>query len=203
MLEFSDFSHGNGPDAQQRTMDCLVNNELQRPYAKNAEVVFNKREFVSKRYIGLVASSDAVTVVEGEIPSDQEDPITIIGDSTWKLQSGDRSSAYAVLHQRCVDHIRENKISGVVVKASAVPQGSARLALLTSAEVRGVLLAAAASVCENTKELSAASISRNYGDRKIAEYVADDDFWDEVTVGGNLRKTSREAAMLLVASKNS
>ncbi|TKD31678.1 MAG: hypothetical protein E5W98_28240 [Mesorhizobium sp.] len=156
-----------------------------------------------KRYIGFVASSDVVTVVEGEIPDGQEDPITIIGDTTWKLQKGHRASAYAVLHQRCVDHVRENKIEGVVVKASAVPQGSARLALLTSAEVRGVVLAAAASICENTRELSAASISRNYGDRKIAEYLADDSFWDEMTVGGDLRKTSREAAMLLVATRNS
>lgn len=159
--------------------------------------------FVPKRFIGLVASSDAVTVVEGQIPDAPEDPITILGDTTWKLQKGDRASAYAVLHQRCVDHVRENKIEAVVIKASAVPQGSARLALLTSAEVRGVVLAAAASVCRNTKEVSAASISRNYGDRKIAEYLADDAFWEEVTVGGNLRKTSRDAAMLLVATRNS
>ncbi len=136
------------------------------------------------------------------MPDLAADPITIVGDTMWKLQKGDRASAYAVLHQRCVDHVRENRIEGVVVKASAVPQGSARLALLTSAEVRGVVLAAAASVCGNTKEISAASISRNYGDRKMAEYLADDTFWDEVTVGMKLKKTSREAAMLLVATRN-
>ena len=157
-----------------------------------------------KRYIGLVASSDFVTVVEGEFPDSEDEPISIVGDTTWKVQKGDRPSAYAVLHQLCVDHVRENKVDGVVVKASAVPQGPGKpkIGLLHSAEVRGVVMAAAASVCENTVELSAASISRNYGDRKIAEYVADDAFWEQVTTGGKLRKTSREAAMLLVAQRN-
>lgn len=144
-----------------------------------------------------------VTVVEAQIPDDTSASIVILGDSTWKLQKGDRAAAYAVLHQQCVDHIRENEIDGVVIKASAVPQGSARLNLLVSAEVRGVVMAAAASVCSNTTDVTAGSISRNYGDRKIAEYIADDGFWASVTTGGALRKSSREATMLLVARRNS
>lgn len=158
---------------------------------------------MSKRYLGMSASSGAVTVVEAEIPDDTSAPIVILGDSTWKLQKGDRAAAYAVLHQQCVDHIRENKIDGVVIKASAVPQGAAKLNLLVSAEVRGVVMAAAASVCSNTTDVTAGSISRNYGDRKIAEYIADDGFWASITTGGALRKTSREATMLLVSNRNS
>jgi hypothetical protein len=160
-------------------------------------------EIVPRLFIGMVASSDVVTVVEGEFPDTEDGPITIIGDTTWKVQKGDRAPAYAVLHQLCVDHVRENQIDGVVVKASAVPQGPGKpqIGLLISAEVRGVLLAAAASVCDNTTEVTAASISRNYGDRKIADYVADDAFWDKVTTGKKLRKTSREAAMLLVSQR--
>lgn len=154
------------------------------------------------RYLGILASSEVVTLVEAEIPDDPDSPITIVGDATWKVQKGSRANAYAVLHQQCVDHIRENNIDGVVIKASAVPQGAARLGLLVSAEVRGVVMAAAASACTNTSEVSAASISRNYGDRIVAEYIADDGFWATVTVGGNLRKTSREAAMLIVAQRN-
>jgi hypothetical protein len=157
---------------------------------------------MSKRYLGMSASSEVVTVVEAEIPDDISAPIIILGDSTWKLQKGDRAAAYAVLHQQCVDHIRENKIEGIVIKASAVPQGAARLNLLVSAEVRGVVMAAAASVCSNTTDITAGSISRNYGDHKIAEYLADDGFWASVTTGGSLRKTSREATMLLVAHRN-
>lgn len=158
---------------------------------------------MSERYLGISASSVAVTVVEAEFPDDTSAPIVILGDSTWKLQKGDRAAAYAVLHQQCVDHIRDNQIDGIVIKASAVPQGTAKLGLLVSAEVRGVVMAAAASVCSNTTDVTAGSISRNYGDRKIAEYIADDVFWASVTTGGALRKTSREATMLLVAHRNS
>lgn len=158
---------------------------------------------MSKRYLGISASSGAVTVVEAELPDNTSAPIVILGDSTWKLQKGDRAAAYAVLHQQCVDHIRDNKIDGVVIKASAVPQGAAKLGLLVSAEVRGVVMAAAASVCSDTTDVTAGSISRNYGDRKIAEYIADDVFWASVTTGGALRKASREATMLLVAHRNS
>ena len=157
---------------------------------------------MSKRYLGVHVSTGVVTAVDGEIPDTNDGPITIIGDLTWKVQKGARAAAYAVLHQQCMDYVRENKIEGVVVKASAVPQGGAKLGLLLSAEVRGVILAAAASVCENTKDLSAGLISRNYGDRKIAEYIADDAFWSEMTTGGDLRKSSREAAMMLVAQRN-
>lgn len=157
---------------------------------------------MSNRYLGISVNSEVVTLVEAEIPDDTSAPIVILGDSTWKLQKGDRAAAYAVLHQQCVDHIRENKIDGVVIKASAVPQGAARLNLLVSAEVRGVVMAAAASVCSKTTDITAGSISRNYGDRKIVEYLADDGFWASQTTGGSLRKTSREATMLLVAHRN-
>lgn len=156
---------------------------------------------MSKRYLGILASSEVVTVVEAEMPDAFDDPIIMIGDTSWKVQKGARAAAYATLHQQCVDHIRENKIDGVVIKASAIPQGSPKLGLLVSAEVRGVVMAAAASVCTNTSEITAASISRNYGNRKIGEYLADDEFWATVTTGGALRKTSREAAMLLVAQR--
>jgi hypothetical protein len=70
-----------------------------------------------------------------------------------------------------------------------------------SAEVRGVIIAAAASVCE-VKVASKAVTSRTYGERKVDEYLVDDAFWHEQTQGGRLRKTSREAAMLVIAARN-
>jgi hypothetical protein len=153
------------------------------------------------RCVGFVIVGEVVTVVDTEIPDAADRPLTIVADDTWRLQRGERAPAYAVLHQRCADYLRGNGVGSVVVKASALPTGAARLGLLTSAEVRGVIIAAAASVC-GVKMISKAVISRTYGERKVDEYLQDDGFWDERTQGGKLRKTSREAAMLVIAARN-
>lgn len=153
------------------------------------------------RCVGFVVVGELVTVVDTEIPADASQPVTIVADDSWRLQEGDKGSAYAVLHQRCADYLRENAISMAIVKASALPTGSAKLGLLHSAEVRGVIIAAAASVCD-VKVISKAVISRTYGDRKVDEYLQDTAFWEEQTEGGKLRKTSREAAMLVIAMRN-
>lgn len=156
---------------------------------------------MSKRWVGLVVVGENVTAVDTEVPDDADDPIIVLADDTWRLQKGDKAAAYAVLHQRCADYLQENGVEKVIVKASALPTGTARLGLLNSAEVRGVIIAAAGSVCD-VRILSKAVISRTYGERKVDEYLQDDEFWDEQTDGGKLRKTSREAAMLVVAARN-
>jgi hypothetical protein len=156
---------------------------------------------MKKRWLGLSAAKDSVIAVDAEI-SDDGKPILIMSDDTWRVQKGDRAAAYNVLYQQCSDYIKENGISSVVVKASAVTgQGSATLGLLISAEVRGVTMAAAGALCP-VKALSKAIISRTYGDRKVDEYVGDDSFWAAHTTGGTLRKLSRETAMLLIAARN-
>lgn len=156
---------------------------------------------MTERWLGLIANKDTVTIVDAEIPD--HGPIIIKSDDTWRIQKGDKAAAYSVLYQQCADYVRENGIDSVIVKASAVSgQGAAKLGLLTSAEVRGVVIAAAASQCR-VKELSKAVISKTYGDRKVDEYVADDSFWASHTTGGVLRKLSRETAMLLVAARES
>jgi len=156
---------------------------------------------MAERCVGFVIVGEVVTVVDAEIPDGSDEPLTIVADDTWRLQKGERGPAYAVLHQRCADYLHEKRVGSVVVKASALPTGAPRLGLLTSAEVRGVIIAAAASACE-VKLFSKAVISRTYGERKVDEYLQDDDFWDEQTQGGKLRKTSREAAMLVIAARN-
>lgn len=156
---------------------------------------------MTKKHVGLVVVGETVTVVHAEVPEDNNLPVTIISDSTWNLQQGDRGPALAVLHQRCADYFRENEVDQVVVKASALPTGAAKLGLLGSAEVRGVVIAAAATASQ-VEILSKAVVSRTYGNRKVDEYLKDDDFWNEHTEGGRLRKTSREAAMLIIASRN-
>lgn len=156
---------------------------------------------MAERWLGLSASKESVVVVDAEIPDDNG-PIIIKSDDTWRVQKGDRAAAYNVLHQQCTDYIKENGIDAVVVKASAVAgKGAATLGILLSAEVRGVIIAAAASQC-SVKALSKAVISRTYDERKVDEYVADDAFWADQTTGGALRKLSRESAMLLISARN-
>ena len=154
---------------------------------------------MTKRQVGFMVVGEAVTVVDAEVPADADAPITVVSDTTWTLQQGERGPALNFLHQRCASYLKENKVSAVVIKASAVPQGAAKLALLESAEVRGVIIASAASVCE-VKTVSKAVISRTFGNRKVDDYLRDDDFWIKETVGLK-RKTSREAALLIIANR--
>lgn len=156
---------------------------------------------MTRRLLGLSTSKDSVIVVDAEIPDD-DGPIVVMMDDTWKVQNGDRAAAYNVLHQQCADYINENGIDTVVVKASAVAgKGPATVALLQSAEVRGVVIAAAASQCE-VKVVAKGVVSRTYGKRNVDEYVADDAFWMKNTAGGKLRKLSREATMLLISERD-
>jgi hypothetical protein len=156
---------------------------------------------MTKRWLGLGASKEGVTYVDIEIPDDWG-PIVVLADDTWKVQKGDRGEAYSSLHQQCADYIRENHIDRVVVKASAVmAKGTAKLGMLHGAEVRGVVIAAAASICP-VSQLTKGVISRTYGDRNVDDYVADDSFWADHCTGGSLRKGSREVTMLLIAARN-
>ncbi|QFG32565.1 hypothetical protein F6476_27095 [Pseudomonas umsongensis] len=155
---------------------------------------------MASRCVGLVIGAGEVTVVDTTIPDDPETPITLVRDETWKLPTGDRSNAYDTLFHRCKDFLEANQVDQVVIKASAVPQGSgAKAGLLDGAELRGVIMCAAASTCE-TRVLKKDVISRTYG-RKVDDCVKDDSFWEEHLDGANLRKGSREAAMLVVAHR--
>lgn len=150
--------------------------------------------------LGMVVVGETVTVVYAHVPADGQKPIEVLSDTTWKLQTGERGPALAVIHQRCTGFLAEHPVNLVVVKASALPTGAAKLAHLESAEVRGVVIAAAASAC-TVRIISKGVISRTYGERKVDEYVADDQFWREHTEGKALRKSSREAAMLILAAR--
>ena len=139
--------------------------------------------------------------LRGLCRSHADDPIIILADDTWRLQKGDRGEAYDVMYRRCVNYLKENDVGNVVVKASALSMGSTKLGHLTSAELRGVIIAASASVA-SVRTSPKALISRTYGDRKVDLYLQDDEFWDKVTTGGALRKNSREAAMIVIAARS-
>jgi len=72
---------------------------------------------MSERWVGVTASSDKVILVDAEVEADH--PLIIQSDESWKLQKGNRARAYAVMHQRVVDYLKDNKIAKVVVKARA------------------------------------------------------------------------------------
>jgi hypothetical protein len=156
---------------------------------------------MSERRAGVVVVGDTVTVVHAEVPDDESDPIVILSDAPWALQQGGRGAALSVLHSRCQNFCEQNHIQMVIVKASALPQGGMKLAVLESAEVRGVVIAAAASKTK-VVTLAKAKISKSYGDRKVDEYLNDDTFWNDKVTGAKLKKTSREAAMLILASRS-
>ena len=149
---------------------------------------------------GIAVVGDKITVVHADVPADQDDPIIILSDSPWALQQGERGAALAVLHQRCQNFFEQNDIQLVIIKASALPQSGVKLAVLESAEVRGVVIAAAASKTK-VEILSKAKISRTYGDRKVDEYLKDNSFWSGKITGSKLKVSSREAAMLIIASR--
>jgi len=154
---------------------------------------------MSERCVGVVVTGDTVKIVSAEIPDDDDEPIGIIGDDSWRLQDGGHPDAYDVMYRRFAGFLKENKVERAIIKASELA-GSTKLAHLESAELRGVIIAAAACACD-VKLLKKSVVSKTYGKRKVDEYLKDDAFWDE-QVTGSLRKTSREAAMILVASRS-
>ena len=153
---------------------------------------------MADRWVGIVASGDKVTMVDAEVPANG--PLIVQMDQTLKLQTGDRASAYDTLYNSLTNYFREQKIAKVFVKASAVSKGSVSLAHLSSAEVRGVVMAAAASVCD-AQTLAKAAISKGFGKRKVDEYLDDAQFWTDNVDGKDLRAGSREAAILLIAAR--
>jgi hypothetical protein len=154
---------------------------------------------MAERRVGFKVSGDKIVMVDAEVPDDG--PIVLLADHTWSLQKGAREDAYDVIYRQVANYLREHEIKRVVLKASAVNlRGSMKLAHLESAEVRGVVIAAARSVCP-VRRVAKAAISRRFGERTVDEYVKDDAFWTENTEGVDLRAGSREAALQLIADR--
>jgi hypothetical protein len=152
-----------------------------------------------ERWIGVVVAPDKVTAVDAEVPP--SGPLIIQADHSWPLQKGHRASGYKVLHQQLADYCREHEIKRAVIKGSAVnPRGGTTKAHLEAAELRGVAIAACASVA-NTDTIAKATIRRTFGQRKVDDYVADNNFWGKEVIGTSLRVGSREAAMVLLAAR--
>ena len=162
---------------------------------------------MSKFVAGIVAAKDKATVVYAEVPDDFDTPITILLDDKWEVQTGDRAHALRNLHKRVQGFFQEKPIDLIVIKGSAVAQGkSATLALLEGAETRGAVIAAAGSSAAEVRFETKAVLSRTYKHpkypkRDVDAIVADDAYWDAEVDGEPLRKMSREAALLILATR--
>ncbi|WP_156898224.1 hypothetical protein [Methylocapsa acidiphila] len=152
-----------------------------------------------ERWVGIAVSGDRITLVDASVETGK--PLLIKSDQTLKLQKGDRAAAYAVVHGQVSDYISNHKIGRVVIKASAVSQSGSGKSHLDAAELRGVVMAAAASATE-VSTIAKAQISKTFGSRKFDEYVRDDGFWTTAIAGVALRAGSRDAALLLLAAKD-
>ncbi|MBP0615762.1 hypothetical protein [Jiella mangrovi] len=153
---------------------------------------------MAERHVGIVASGEKITIVDLEVPDDG--PATLNLDDNWKLQEDDREGAYATLFAQLTNYLREHGIQKVVVKASDSSKGMG-LSHLKSAEVRGVVIAAASTVCP-TKAVAKSVLSRTFGERKVDAYLDDKDFWEGKIAGREMKKGSREAVFMVLADQN-
>jgi hypothetical protein len=151
---------------------------------------------MSQKLAGIKVSGDSLQVVV--LAQDAAGDFTLVDQSTLELQDGDRPAACHTVHGQLIDYLKHKKVDHACIIGSAVMPGhSAKLALLHSAELRGVAMAAAAAVAD-TKLATKSNISRTWGDRKFEEYIRDDDFWEEIDVP-DLKKGMREAALVVIS----
>ena len=148
------------------------------------------------KIIGAKIGSDAVEIVV--LTRDETGDFTLDEQTTMKLQKGERPSAYDTFHGAFLDFIKHQEVKTVCIKGSTVSMGGTKLTHLHAAELRGVVQAAAASAGAEVRIMTKAAASRNFGTRKVDEYLKDDTFW----AGQNLttlKKGLREAAFAVIS----
>jgi hypothetical protein len=143
---------------------------------------------------GLQVTSDKIDVV---VLDHLDNRFTLEGQYTLKLQGGDRALAYHKIYHDAADLLTDKKIDCASIKASATTGSGVSGGLLSSAELRGVAIAACASVCP-VKLVLKGAVSRSFGGRKVDEYVADDSFWRDIGLI-DLKKGKREAAFVVIS----
>lgn len=139
-----------------------------------------------------VSGSSAIIVLIKE----NSKSLSIHSDSTFKLATGDRAEAYAIMHRRIRDYISENKVTQAAIKASALSTKGVKKAHLEAAELRGVVMAALHEGGASVQQATKASLSKTVGSKDVDGYLKDDSFWGS-KVTGELRIGSREAAFIV------
>ena len=149
----------------------------------------------TKQWVGFDVDKGGVTVLH--LADTGSGPLTVELDETWPLQKGARSAAYHVMFQRVAGYIRDRSVDAVRVLGSAVSGHPAKLGQLQGAELRGVIMAAAASVVRDVDARSKGDLSNQSERGKVQLYTDDDEYW-QAAVAGTFRKGSREVAYLLL-----
>jgi|HubBroStandDraft_6_1064221.scaffolds.fasta_scaffold297340_2 hypothetical protein len=147
------------------------------------------------KLIGVTVSASEVHVVL--LTKNGTNDFTLDDQTTMNVQKGDRPEAYNTLHGQFSDYVRQHRVKSVCIKGSAVSLGGTTLAHLQAAELRGVVEAAAAAAGAEVRLMTKATASRNFGTRKVDEYLKDDTYWQDIDLQ-DLKKKMREAAFAAI-----
>ena len=154
---------------------------------------------MGEKWVGITVPVTKLTIVSFEY---QGDVIIAIDESTWQLQKDDTSAAYRFIHERISNYINEKAIQVVAIKGSSALKRVLSRSHLRAAELRGVVIAAAAQPSVVVKVLDKGVLSKTFGRRSVDEYLDDDAFWTERLGEGNMiKKGSREAALFVLAAR--
>lgn len=150
-----------------------------------------------KQWVGFDVSRSSVTVVH--LQSAGDGPLRVELDRKWPLQSGKRADAYALMFKRVTGYLSEHHIDSVAVLASAVSGYPCKMGQLEGAELRGVVVAASATVTSHVVVRNKSDLSRNSDRGRVQHYVDDDTFWVN-SLDGKLLKGSKDIGYLLLKS---
>lgn len=152
---------------------------------------------MSKDVVGIVVSGKEVQCTHLARDGDEAE---LVNQFTWSLQTGEIAAAYAHMAELIRDYVRDHEIEHAVIKASAVGQARPTLNHLKSAELRGVVVAAAKEGGADTQLIAKGTLSRVAGDRNVDEYIEDDEFWNHHVIPVPT-KGRREAAFMALMAK--
>lgn len=151
---------------------------------------------MADKLIGVTVAANEVHVVL--LSKGAAKDFTLDDQTTMNLQDGGRPAAYNTIHGQLSDYVSQHRAKCVCIKGSAVSMGGTKLAHLQAAELRGVVQAAAAAAGAEVRIMTKANASRNFGTRKVDEYLKDDGYWRGVGLA-NLKKGQREAAFAVIS----
>ena len=147
------------------------------------------------KLLGVTVSAETADLVV--LTKEDNGSFTLEAQTKLHLQNGDRPAAYDTIHGQFMDYVKQRKVECVCIKGSAVSMGGTRLPHLEAAELRGVIQAAASAAGASVRIMIKAAASRNFGTRKVDEYLSDDGYWD--VLGLQLLKIGmREAAFAAI-----
>lgn len=152
---------------------------------------------MQERWAGFCVVASEVTVVAIKFNNDDG---VLISEVKWVLEKGDRHEGYGRIQERAANFLAENAITHVVVMGSTVNRVGSSLAHLYAAELRGVIIAAAALSPAKFSVIAKAAVSRAFGQRNMDAYVKDDSFWD-ASLPELKNKGNRPAAMLILQAR--